>query len=368
MKMSAKYFQSFHVDDHENYVKFFNDNGFAVIDNILSEEECTNSIEEIWNYLEEKGNGVDRNNPQSWDGWPAEVCKNGGFMGTFPYWKKMKDSEALKERHISTQCMAWKNRENPLLYKAFSHILNTPKLWVSVDRYGIMRPTKLKINNINNNTNSGQAVDDKFKIMLKDDWKTKENWLHWDLSPFHFGTSAAGFAPARVHYKELAKAYGGLRVQGLITLTDGIEDRGGFHCVPKFVNDRFFEWAEKNKEYGELPEIKTRNFIEVPEDDPMRSEMTRIPMRAGSVLIWNSQLPHGNFPNTSSDFRMVQYIKMIPVDEPREFKPALLCGKVSPKDFFPENFEPSELGRKLFGIEPWDNQQNTDNTNETESS
>jgi len=39
--------------------------------------------------------------------------------------------------------MAWKNRQNPLIYEAFSNILKSEKLWVSIDRYGIMRPTKI---------------------------------------------------------------------------------------------------------------------------------------------------------------------------------------------------------------------------------
>lgn len=30
-------------------------------------------------------------------------------------------------------------------------------------------------------------------MYFKEEWKTKANWLHWDLSPFHYGTSAAGY-------------------------------------------------------------------------------------------------------------------------------------------------------------------------------
>lgn len=69
----------------------------------------------------------------------------------------------------------------------------------------------------------------------------------------------------------------------------------GFHCVPKFHGERFMKWREENEAYGNAPEIVRRNFVEVPDDDPMRSEATKVPMRAGSLLIWNSQLPHGNY-------------------------------------------------------------------------
>jgi len=35
-------------------------------------------------------------------------------------------------------------------------------------------------------------------------------------------------------------------------------------------------------------------------------------MRAGSLVVWSSTMPHCNFPNSSSRFRMCQYIKMFP--------------------------------------------------------
>jgi len=285
----------------------------------------------------------------------------------------------LQERHISVQEMSWKNRENEKVYQCFSDIFKKEKLWVSIDRYGIMRPTKLIVNsndeqsnesNMNttkttNNTNastnnpvtetdkSDHAESNSAKTLVKEDWKTKEDWLHWDLSPFHFGTSAAGFAPVFVPHEDLSKEYGGLRVQGLITLTDCPVECGGFHCVPGFAGSRFFSWAKEHSDYGSQEDIKKRNFIEVPIDDPIRNEVTKIPMRAGSLLIWNSQLPHGNFPNKSFQFRMVQYIKMVPAEDTKDFQPVIKTVKIPEKDFFPENFAPSPLGRKLFGLDSW---------------
>lgn len=50
---------------------------------------------------------------------------------------------------------------------------------------------------------------------------------------------------------------------------------------------------------------------------------------------------------------MVQYIKMIPTSDPREFIPAIQTQKHKPDDYFPEGFQPSQLGRKLFGIDQW---------------
>jgi hypothetical protein len=289
--------------------------------------------------LEEKGEDFKRDDWKTWDNWPDTICRNGGFMGKFPYWKRMKNEDSLKDAHISVQPMAWANRQNPNIYEAFTNILSSKRLWVSIDRYGIMRPTKVIDNN---------------EIILKEEWKTKDNWLHWDLSPFNFGTSAAGFSPQFLSFDDIKQDYGSTRVQGLVTLTDCPVEVGGFHCVPGFCGDRFFQWGNDNMEYGNKEENIKRNFIEVPEEDPMRKEITQIPMKAGSLLIWNSQLPHGNFPNTSTEFRMVQYIKMISAEDPREFKPAIQCGKFSPEAFLPPDFQPTELGKRLFGLTDWE--------------
>jgi hypothetical protein len=62
----------------------------------------------------------------------------------------------------------------------------------------------------------------------------------------------------------------------------------------------------------------------------------------------------GNFPNSCDRFRFVQYIKMISVDEPREFIPPIGNSKFKDEaEFFPPEFVPSVTGRKLFGIDQW---------------
>eukprot|EP01121_Diplochlamys_sp_Union-15-3_P006178 TRINITY_DN16687_c0_g1_i1.p1 TRINITY_DN16687_c0_g1~~TRINITY_DN16687_c0_g1_i1.p1 ORF type:complete len:356 (-),score=52.97 TRINITY_DN16687_c0_g1_i1:62-1129(-) len=351
------YFTSFSLDQVELYTKHFEQYGFVIVDNVISEEECERSIKEVWEYLDVSSGGkIKKDEPNTWSNslWPKEICKNGGFMGKFPYVRRLNPQFSL----IAKQIRAWENRQNPNIYNVFANLFKDKKLWVSIDRYGIMRPTKLlstsKVDNIDDKTNTSEKFQSKLTsndYIIKDEWKTKPNWLHWDLSPFNYSTSAAGFAYEPFESDE----YGGLQVQGLITFTDCQTHNGGFHCVPCFHGSRFFEWRDKNKgEYGSDPSVFKRNFTEVPEDDPMRKEITRIPMRKRSLLIWNSQLPHGNFPNDSEDWRMVQYIKMIPVSEPREFRPFLKHTKQSPESWLPPDFKPSELGAKLFGLVDWD--------------
>lgn len=45
------------------------------------------------------------------------------------------------------------------------------------------------------------------------------------------------------------------------------------------------------------------------QDDPMRADIQRCPIRKGSLLIWSSYTPHGNYPNDSADPRMIQVRK-----------------------------------------------------------
>lgn len=60
-----------------------------------------------------------------------------------------------------------------------------------------------------------------------------------------------------------------------------------------------------------------------------------------------------NFPNTGYDFRMVQYVKMISVDDPREFLPAMQLQRFNTTEWFPPDFSPSPLGEMLLGLKDW---------------
>jgi ectoine hydroxylase-related dioxygenase (phytanoyl-CoA dioxygenase family) len=343
---SKEYCTSFTVDQTEEYLSYFNQHGYVIIDNILEQQDIEGSKKEIWDYLVEKSNClINPNEPETWNNnnWPKDICRNGGFMGRFPYLKKIKLPETLIPKH---HC-AWKNRENSNVFEVFKQCMGTKRLWMSVDRYGIMRPTRFCLKDV-------CQEDD---IITKDEFKTKENWIHWDLSPFHYGTSAAGFAPnTSVKHESIGTEYGSIRVQGLITLTDCPVEAGGFHCVPGFQGERFFRWREENEAYGNDPSICNRNFVEVPENDAMRPEIVKLPMRAGSLLIWNSQLPHGNYPNTSDSFRMVQYVKMIPVDDPREYLPCFSYSKFTADEWL-GGYQPSPLGRKIFGMDEWSDEE-----------
>jgi hypothetical protein len=149
------------------------------------------------------------------------------------------------------------------------------------------------------------------------EWRTKSRWLHWDLNPFHWvdGTMPAyEFCPYSLVSESNGCSFlgGKAKVQGLLNLIDARVQDGGFLCVPGF-HKHLREWTalEVNQDCRERMK-EALDFMDVPELDPMQHHTQSVPMRARSLLIWNSELPHCNYPNDSSRFRMVQYVKCFP--------------------------------------------------------
>jgi len=73
----------------------------------------------------------------------------------------------------------------------------------------------------------------------------------------------------------------------------------------------------------------------------------KITMRAGSLVIWNSCMPHCNFSNDSSNLRMCQYIKMFPrqmCQQPLERARAIV-------KLLPPEFELDQHAIKVFGLD-----------------
>jgi len=320
LDQEGKYIKSFDISQEEEYLSFFRQYGFVVIRDALSASEITSTIDEIWNdkQLLGKSGQVDRNDPSTWNNntWPTGYgIAERGFLSFDNDYKLQ---------------VSWNNRQNPKVYKPFSKIFNTEALWVNLDRYGVMRPTK-QIQLLD-----GTLVD-------KPEWITKSNWLHWDQNPWN--------EPNFV------------RVQGLVTLTDSTSTTGGFHCVPGF-HLKFLEWAKSN-------EPKKGGIVNVPLNDPIRQEITQITMKAGSLMIWDSRLPHGNYPNESSQFRMVQYITFFPcpqgekkeeerrrriepyVDAGEELLSTVSTAKTAPSALKYKFPELTELGEKILGAKAW---------------
>jgi len=84
-------------------------------------------------------------------------------------------------------------------------------------------------------------------------------------------------------------------------------------------------------------------------------------MRAGSIVIWDSRLPHGSMPNNSSRMRCCQFIKMfLSSDIPHE--EVILNRKETVKreiEIAKFQSEITPLGLKLFGLDDTQTPTNT---------
>jgi hypothetical protein len=217
----------------------------------------------------------------------------------------------------------WENRQHPKIHQIFSELLGTEKLLVSVDRVNMNPPVR----------------EDKPEYDHK-------GMMHWDTDVTH-----AVNAP--------------LRVQGVLYLADTTAETGGFCCAPghqRVVR----EWAKNvTPGSGEKP-------------DMTGVALTPVVAPAGSLVIWDTMLYHGNGRNVSDKPRLAQYITMwpapdAPLGELSEAQETVRQDRIyrwrerlhpnahwAPGD--PRAWEPTHgktatltpLGRKLLGLDLWE--------------
>jgi hypothetical protein len=204
----------------------------------------------------------------------------------------------------------WDNRQYPRVHQVFSEIWGTEKLWVSFDRASMNPPER-------------------------PDWKFPGPYLHWDMSLE---------MPVR------------LKVQGVLYLADTPPNQGAFTCIPGF-HRKLEAWLKS------LPsDADPRKVIR-----ERSAEAIPISGKAGDLIIWHSALPHGSSPNSSTRPRLAQYITMSPAPENNEEARQLritgwrerLTGlgkhQKEKEHHYGKTAELTPLGRKLLGLDRWEN-------------
>ncbi len=212
----------------------------------------------------------------------------------------------------------WNTRQNPSMHALFTDLHGTDRLCVSIDRVGFKPPY----------TTEHPEYDHK-------------GFTHWDVDtanlPDRFG------------------------VQGVLCLTDTTDEMGGFQCVPGFHRG-LEEWirtqpADRNTR---VPDLSTL---------PSGKKVVPIPAKAGSMVVWNNRLLHGNGRNVGDRPRFSQYVSMFPADrlteENRRHRIACWQNRQppggttfpgDPREIEQSRFETAaltELGRRLLGADPW---------------
>ena len=233
----------------EHDLAFWEGNGYVVLHNAVPAQQLDNLVEVIWDFLE-----MDPDNRDDWYKWEP-------FLRVDPQ-SPISDAGMVSLYQHQT---LWDNRQYPRVYEAFTEILGTERLWVSLDRANMKPPARPD----------------------KPEWG-HTGMVHWDvdtsLETIPFG------------------------VQGVLYLTDTAENQGGFQCVPGFHNI-FDEWVRTQ------PPDRDVRF-----PDLEGLEVKSISGKAGDLLIWDQMLPHGNGHNTSDKPRLAQYITMGAAEEDDELR------------------------------------------------
>ena len=87
----------------------------------------------------------------------------------------------------------------------------------------------------------------------------------------------------------------------------------------------------------------------VPKTDLLDKLAQRVTMRAGSMVVWDSIMPHGSAPNDSNRIRFAQFIKMFPA--PDDLIPSRR--EVIEAAVQETQTELNNVQRKLLGLESW---------------
>lgn len=163
------YVQAFTIEQEAEMLEFFKKYGIVVVKDILTEEECKRSEDEIWEFIERHSNGVKRNDPSTYQNWPA--LKQLGILG----------NAVILSRQMC------ENRQNPKLIRAFQVLLQDEKVIGGIGRASAMRPTRnIKFPKTKNKSETNQSQETKdqeeeFEYEDRPVWKTISEWVHLDM-------------------------------------------------------------------------------------------------------------------------------------------------------------------------------------------
>lgn len=275
-----EYTRSFALND-PGALMFFYTFGFVVYRDVLTQDESDNSVNDILNGIE-ASSCYRRDDPDSW-------CH---FPGNHFSWTSSKPifSEVLLQ-----------NRAHDRVHRAFAALLGEDDLLCNHDRVSYMRPT------------TGQDGKDEY---------ASTDFLHLDMNPWKC-MQQGGVVGKTIPYKRIRDFFGennavftadGLQLQGVLNLSDNREEDGGFQCVPGFA--RIFEQVFKGLPEDAFDPHRGVDSRFGPSDNEVLVEIhrlaVRVPMRSGSLVLWDQRTPHGAQRNRSDKPRAAQLLKLFP--------------------------------------------------------
>lgn len=207
----------------------------------------------------------------------------------------------------------WDNRQARAIYDVFATLIGQRALWVSIDRAKMCPPVRDR----------------------KKGAREPSGFIHWDV--------------------DVTRPLPQPPLQGVLCLSRGSPDNGGFQCVPGY-----HKVVEQARRRGRATDdVRRRSFSD--------SDIRVVEAGEGDLIVWSSFLPHGNGRNTSGTPRLAQFIRMFPAVEhdehlrrrridlwresraPHHTEPLASVARVTPARL-------SALGKRLLGLECWPTQ------------
>ncbi len=244
----------------ENLLPSLEEKGVAVVDNVLTAEECCSIRDRIWEQLEYVTKSQFRVSDEAT--WKF-------FYSLFPL-----HSMLLQHFGLGQCAPIWDVRMNPKVGEVFSKIWNCPanNLLVSMDGLSIHLPPE----------KTGRG------------WYLGNSWLHTDQSFTKRGRQC---------------------IQGVLNLYDVEEGDATFRCYEgshKFHEE--FGTAFNHKEKDDWYRLATEEEREYFRERGCRETAVKAP--AGSLILWDSRTMHQGMEamraRANPKFRMAIYICMMP--------------------------------------------------------
>ncbi|CAF0891011.1 unnamed protein product [Rotaria sordida] len=244
----------------KNGLAYLMENGYAVISDIMNQDEIIENKNLLWKFIENVSNGtIRRDDPETWsNGWPS-FSTHGVIAG----------------HGIGQSDFLWNVRSNRKVKKVFTDMWNDQQLVVSFDGCGIFR-------------------DWRYNPI----WKTTGGWNHVDQNP--------KVKPDRCC------------VQGLISLTDQNEKTGGLIVYPR-THLRFTELSDVTKNSNDFVKVSDDHPIM----NQGKTLGKLVHCRAGDLIVWDSRTVHCNSPAIAPEernkdepvdlLRIVAYVSMSPI-------------------------------------------------------
>ena len=302
----SKYAQSFTIGagEDDEALSFFREHGFAVFAEVFNAEQCEESVDAMWRHAEEAQEGLHRDDPTTWKKYQSSgkyglACRGPTFDPTLV-----------------------DNRQNEKLAAALALVLEIPieDVMVGHDRFTIYRATELSDESYEAEGEGEVKAEEVGKVGKT--FLTGRKNIHLDMNPWWWleaspdilvGADSIQYQDAQDFIKEnnfVVKSMGP-HVQCVLNFSDNEEEDGGTIVVPGFHN-HLEEWCQDNATLRKPVPFVTfgdKKEAERSCEEALLQRSCRVPMRPGSVLIWNQTLAHGTQPNASHRNRTAQFLK-----------------------------------------------------------